>query len=117
MKITLYGATGQSGSRILTELLSRGHHVTAVVRDPSALAAREGLTVIRGDVNDTDGIAAASKGADALVSAYGPGPEQPELLIPVTKKLLAAAKASGVPRFIFVGGAGSLEVVTKSLPR
>ncbi len=110
MKITLYGATGQSGSRILTELLSRGHQVTAVVRDPSALSAREGLTVIRGDVNDSDGIAAASKGADALVSAYGPGPEQPELLIPVTKKLLAAAKASGVPRFIFVGGAGSLEV-------
>src|SRR5271163_3717070 len=29
MLIALYGATGASGSRILTELLSRGHQVTA----------------------------------------------------------------------------------------
>ncbi len=110
MKITLYGATGQAGSRILKELLSRGHEVTAVVRNLSTLAERPHLTVIQGDVNDTEGIAAAAKGADALVSAYGPGPDQPELMIPVTKKFLAAAKASGVPRFVFVGGAGSLEV-------
>jgi putative NADH-flavin reductase len=31
-------------------------------------------------------------------------------LIPATEHLLAAAKASGVPRFVFVGGAGALEV-------
>ena len=110
MKITLYGATGQAGSRILEELLSRGHHVTAVVRDPATLASRANLTVVKGDVNDAAGIAIAAKGADALVSAYGPGPARPELLIPATQKLLAGAKASGVPRFIYVGGAGTLEV-------
>ena len=37
MKVALYGATGNSGSRILAELVSRGHQVTAIVRDPSKL--------------------------------------------------------------------------------
>ena len=110
MKVVLCGATGQAGSRILNELLERGHEVTAVVRDPAKVAAREGLTVVKGDVSDVDGIVAASAGVDALVSAYGPGPEHPELLVGATEKLLEAAIASGVQRFVFVGGAGALEV-------
>jgi hypothetical protein len=110
MKVTLYGATGQIGRRILEELLQRGHSVTAVVRDPAKLAPRRGLAVMPGDVDDVAGIAAASKGADALVSAYGPGAEDPEKLLPVTRNLIEGTKQSGVLRFLFVGGAGSLEV-------
>jgi putative NADH-flavin reductase len=110
MKILLFGATGQAGSRVLNELLERGHEVTAVVRDPAKLPPRDRLTVIEGDVSQPDKIVAASAGAGALVSAYGPGPEHPELLLGATKKLLEAAKASGVPRFLWVGGAGALEV-------
>ena len=45
MNVVLYGATGKAGSRILTELLSRHHHVTAVVRDPDKLTPNAGLTV------------------------------------------------------------------------
>jgi putative NADH-flavin reductase len=37
MNVVLYGATGKSGSRILQELVSRGHKVTAVARDTSKL--------------------------------------------------------------------------------
>jgi len=110
MKIVVCGATGQVGSRILNELLERGHEVTAVVRDPGKLVPRPGLTVIEGDVSNVESIVAALPGADALVSAYGPGPENPELLLGATEKLLEAAKASGVPRFLWVGGAGALEV-------
>ena len=109
MKVTLYGATGQIGRRILDELLQRGHSVTAVVREPAKLAAVDGLTVTRGELDDVAGIAAASKGADALVSAYGPG-SAPEKLLAVTRNLIAGAKQSGVPRFLYVGGAASLEV-------
>ncbi len=110
MKIVLVGATGQAGSRILKELLERGHSVTAIVREPAKLAARLRLTVVEGDIADEAAVASLSRGADALVSAYGPGPEHPELLASATAHLLAAAKESGVPRFIFVGGAGALEV-------
>jgi putative NADH-flavin reductase len=37
MNVVLYGATGNSGQRILKELTKRGHHVTAVARDTSRI--------------------------------------------------------------------------------
>ena len=110
MKIALYGATGKAGSRILTELLQRGHQVTAVVRDPAKVAPHTGLTVVAGDVESADGIASKIAGADAVVSAYGPPFSDTEKLLGVTQNFLAAVKAAGVPRFLYVGGAASLEV-------
>ena len=48
MKLLLVGATGRLGGFVLEEALARGHHVTALSRDPSKLAARPGLRVIAG---------------------------------------------------------------------
>jgi len=69
MKVALCGGTGQAGSRILKELLDRGHAVTAIVRDPSKLPPQMGLTAVKGDVTDEASIVNASRGTDALVSA------------------------------------------------
>ena len=44
MKVALIGATGNAGSRVLAELLSRGHSVTAVVRNPDRVAASDKVT-------------------------------------------------------------------------
>ncbi|MBF3231915.1 NAD(P)H-binding protein, partial [Pseudomonas aeruginosa] len=52
MKIALIGATGHVGHYFLNEALQRGHAVTALVRDPSKLAARDGLGVVQADVSD-----------------------------------------------------------------
>src|SRR5215475_4577463 len=94
MKIVLYGATGKAGSRILTELLGRGHEVVAVVRnlekDPDRLAPNNGLTVVEGDLSRMEGIAEGIGGAQAVVSAYGPPADKTEQLIDVTKRLIAA---------------------------
>jgi putative NADH-flavin reductase len=113
----LYGATGTIGSRILKELLSRGHVVTAVVRDPSKLAPQTNLTVEKGDMLDADGIAKTAKGADVVVSSYGPpsgaqGPDPTKVsqLVDATRALMAGVRRAGAPRIIMVGGAGSLEV-------
>ncbi len=35
VKVAVLGSTGKSGSRIITELLNRGHSVVAIARDPS----------------------------------------------------------------------------------
>jgi uncharacterized protein len=117
MRIVLYGATGMIGSRILTELLSRGHVVTAVVRDPSKLKAQNGLTIEKGDMLDADNIAKIAKGADVIISSYGPpsGPQGPDpakagQLSEATRALIAGVRRAGAPRIIMVGGAGSLEV-------
>ncbi len=109
MKIVLFGASGMVGSRVLQELLQRGHQVTAVVRNPEKVAASR-AQVMKGDINDEASVAAAAKGADAAVSAYGAPHDNPEMLVSATRSLLAGLAAAGVKRLIVVGGAGSLEV-------
>ena len=50
--IALIGATGNIGSRVLAELLSRSHTVTAITRDPRKLSARPGMTVRAASTTD-----------------------------------------------------------------
>jgi len=110
MKVTLYGATGTIGSRILNELLSRGHSVTAVARDISKLNPKKGLTAKTGNAEDHRSVAETAKGSDAVISAYSPGLETPQKLVDTVKSLIAGLKQAGVKRFLMVGGAASLEV-------
>ena len=110
MNVTLFGATGNAGARILKELLARGHHVTAIVRDPAKLPSQPGLTVRKGDLTDSAQVAEAVRGTEAVVSAYGPGLNAPGDLVPATKRLVAGLAQAGVQRLLMVGGAGSLEV-------
>jgi putative NADH-flavin reductase len=118
MRIVLYGATGRAGSRILTELLGRGHEVVAVVRNPDKLAPNDGLTVRQGDLSSVEAIAEAIGGAQAVISAYAPPADKTDQLLDVTKREIAAVQQvsqqasspENAPRLIVVGGAGSLEV-------
>ncbi len=110
MNVVLIGASGTLGTRILNELVSRGHGVTAVVRNPSNVPPHENVIATAGDALEPQNVAEAARGADVVVSAYGPGPENPDLLLKATRSLIAGAEASGVKRLIMVGGAGSLEV-------
>lgn len=103
MKIALIGATGFIGSRLLAELTSRGHQVTAIVRNPEKVPQGAGITALKGDVYDRDGLAALLAGHDAVISAVHFSASDPATL-------LAAVKQSGVARYLVVGGAGSLEV-------
>jgi len=110
MNVTLYGGAGRIGTRILNELLSRGHKVKAVVRDVSKVNAAPNLTIAQGDLSAASVIADASRGSDVIISSYGPKPENPLEIVDVNKRLVEAVKQSGVPRLITVGGAASLEV-------
>ena len=110
MNIALFGATGMIGTPLLGELVSRGHLVTAVVRNPGKIEAHENVTVTSGDIFDAKSVAESVGGADLAISAYGPGPANPDLLLNATRALIAGVEASGVKRLIMVGGAGSLEV-------
>ena len=110
MHITLYGATGNAGSRILSEALSRGHHVTAVVREAAKLSPRPGLTFTVGEHSTPDQIVPQIQGSDAVVSALGPGPDDPGRLVSLIDPLIAAVQQNGGPRLLVVGGAGTLNV-------
>jgi putative NADH-flavin reductase len=113
MHIALIGATGFVGAAVLAELLDRGHQVTALVRQPGKLAPRAGLTARALDANDADAVADAVRGHDAVVSAYNPGWDAPDLYDAFLRGSAAVERgvaASGVKRLLVVGGAGSLFV-------
>ena len=113
MKIALIGATGFVGAPVLSELLSRGHRVTVLARNPSKLAAQSGLTVVAADALDATQVAKAVAGHDAVISAYNPGWSEPkihDLFLQGSQAILDGVKQSGVKRVLVVGGAGSLYV-------
>ena len=108
MKVVLIGATGRSGSRILRELQSRGHDVTAVARHIDGLPA--GVQTVQDDLRTVDQIARVVQWADAVISAYMPPQDDTDQLAEVTQRLIAAVRKAGNPRLLVVGGAASLEV-------
>ncbi len=103
MKIALIGASGRVGSRLLAELLSRGHSVTGIVRDTTKLASRPGLALKAGDATQPAQLAPLLSGHDVVISAARFQSSNPQALI-------AAVKQAGVHRLMVVGGAASLEV-------
>ncbi|WP_322416493.1 NAD(P)-dependent oxidoreductase [Mesorhizobium huakuii] len=102
-KVALIGASGAVGSRLLKELSDRGHTVTGIARNPEKIAALPGVTARKGDVFDKEGLAKLIRGHDVVISAVHFVDSDPDMLI-------AAVRASGVKRYLIVGGAGSLEV-------
>ena len=112
MKIALLGATGFVGTALLPEALTRGHHVTAILRDPAALTiAHDHLTVVPGDVNQGEELVRQLAGHDLVLSAYNPGWGHPDLynaFLAGSRAIEQATAQAGVPRLLVIGGAGSL---------
>ncbi|MGV2018356.1 NAD(P)-dependent oxidoreductase [Agrobacterium sp. 22-223-1] len=102
-KIALIGASGNAGSRILKELSDRGHQVTAIARNPEKIASLPNVVAKKGDVFDQAGLSELLKGHDAVISSVHFTASDPATLI-------EAVRASGVQRYLVVGGAGSLEI-------
>jgi putative NADH-flavin reductase len=102
MKIAVIGATGNAGSRIVTELLSRGHQVLGIARHPDKMQPRPGLTLTQGDVKDEAGLAQLLTGQEVAIHSV-------RFLDTNVRSAIGAAKRAGV-RFLVVGGAGSLEI-------
>jgi uncharacterized protein len=103
MKIAIAGASGRAGSRITAEFARRGHHVTAIARNPDKIERLANVTAVRGDVLEQAGLARLWSGHDAAVSSVHFSASDPD-------KLIGAARDSKVGRYLVVGGAGSLEV-------
>ncbi|MGH2664242.1 NAD(P)-dependent oxidoreductase [Flavobacterium sp.] len=110
MKVAIIGATGFVGSNILNEMVNRGHHVTAIARNPKS---SDRIKWVQADVFNTDQLTEALKGNDVVVSAYNPGWSNPAIyddFLAGSKAIQEAVKKSGVKRYITIGGAGSLFV-------
>ena len=111
-KVTLIGASGFVGTALLNELLSRGHMVQAIVRNPKKIqVTNDKLTVKAADVSDKSTLVELCKGSDVVISAYNPGWNNPSIYNETLKNypiILNSVKEAKVERLLIVGGAGTL---------
>lgn len=109
MRITVFGATGGIGREVVSQALTGGRHVTAVVRDPARLSvpASGNLTVVTADVTDPAAIAPALDGADAAVSALGPRRgDSRTICADGARAILGAMARTGLRRLVAVSASG-----------
>jgi putative NADH-flavin reductase len=108
MRLTIFGASGQTGRQLLTQALHAGHTVTAVVRNPTRLPEpHQRLQVVVADVLDPAAIQPAVAGADAVISALGPHPprNRSSIMSAATASILAAMQTTGTSRLVVVSAA------------
>lgn len=109
MKAFVAGATGETGRRIVRELVQRNIPVRALVRnaDKAKEILPEGVELVVGDVLNPDGLREAIGDATVLLSATGAAPSfDPTGPYKVdyegNKNLVNAAKDKGIQQFVMV---------------
>jgi putative NADH-flavin reductase len=107
MKLTIFGATGSTGTCLVEQALAVGHDVTAVVRDPARLTmpGQQGLRVVTADVMKPAAISPVLAAADAVISALGPhGTGRTTISQDSVRSIIQAMQESGVQRLLTVSG-------------
>lgn len=109
MHLTIYGADGAVGTRLVDQALERGHTIRAAAHTLSDDVRRhERLTWTESDLMSPDGLAADMDGADAVLSAVGidAGPDTivfpPKLHTEGTLNLIRAMRAAGKDRLVVI---------------
>ena len=111
MKILVIGATGSTGRHLVTQSLSRGHGVVALVRQPHPdFNGVAGVTEVEGDVLAPEAVSRALVGCDAVLSALGSRVslvDEVTLLSNGTQIVVDAMRSIGVKRLIAITGIGA----------
>lgn len=107
MKIGIIGASGKAGRFILKEAVSRGHEVTAIVRD-AARVSHEQVAVLEKNVFDLKKEELTQ--FDVVVNAFKAPNGKEEQHVEAGRVLISALQDAPETRLIVVGGAGSLYV-------
>lgn len=108
MNILILGATGRVGSQIVTYALHDRHDVTVLVRTPEKLQINnENLTIMQGNVLNTDNIVRAIHGVDVVISALNT--DGTTTLSESMPLIIEAMEDAGIKRIITIGTAGILQ--------
>jgi uncharacterized protein YbjT (DUF2867 family) len=114
MDVAIAGGHGQIALRLERLLADRGDRVRGLIRNPDHAADLEaaGAEPVVCDLEGDDDVAAAIAGADAVVFAAGAGPgsgaeRKRTLDLGGAVKLIEAAKANGISRYVIVSSMGA----------
>jgi uncharacterized protein YbjT (DUF2867 family) len=122
--ILVTGGTGFIGPRIVHALRERDQPVRALVRDPggrsAATLAAWGAELVQGDMTDRESLRRAVEGSEAVVHLVairqGSGEQFRQVMVEGTRALVAAAKETGVRRFVLMSALGTSEETKDLVP-
>ncbi|KAF0237788.1 MAG: NAD(P)H-binding protein [Sediminibacterium sp.] len=113
MHITIFGATGQVGKRLVQQGLIRGYTITAFGRTVESLIdednRNEKLIAMKGYIFDQKDIVKALENADAVISVLGgsiDGSDKSRSL--GIKNIITVMQQKGIKRIVALGGMGVL---------
>ena len=104
------GSTGYVGGRLIPRLLSAGHRVRAMARNPDDLASTpwvDDVEVVGADLADPESLVAACAGVDVvfyLVHSMGTSSDFEAEEAKSADNAVSAARAAGVRRIVYLGG-------------
>jgi len=109
MKIVVFGASGKTGTHLVTQALESGHQVIAYVRRANSMEMEyPNLKVIAGNLNDTEKLKETIAGADACLSTLGGASltkHATEIMTGIDK-IVITMEQEGVNRFIYLSSVG-----------
>ena len=122
-KLLVLGATGGTGLEVVRQAVEAGHEVTAYVRNPAKLTMKSDRLRVQagGAIDSVDGLGAAMRGQDAVISALGRGNslKSDDLFAHAMPAILRAMESERVRRLVFCSafGVGETWRDTPLLPR
>ncbi len=120
--ILVTGGTGFVGGHVVHELRGRDLPVRCLVRDlrRGARLAAWGCELVEGDVTDAESLRRAVAGAEVVVHLVGIRQGKREqfrrIMVEGTRDLLAAARDTGVRRFVHMSALGTSEETKDVVP-
>ena len=108
LRVLVTGGGGFVGRAIVDRLLQRGYQVRCFARSNYPELAARGVEMVRGDLTDSRGVAAACAGCNAVIhtAALIPGLSEPArrydaVNVGGTEAIIAGCRAHRVPRLVF----------------
>jgi putative NADH-flavin reductase len=82
MRVAVLGSTGPTGILVVKEALRRGHDVVAMARNPAKLEWKDPrLSVVQGDVIDSNSLKGAFDDVDGVISCVGSPTTRPPITV------------------------------------
>jgi putative NADH-flavin reductase len=107
MQIPVFGAGGKVGRLVVAEALACGYTVVAFVHSHNPFEPDDNLVLRQGDVYNTDDVAAAIQGSEAVISCLGSwGTKGRDVLSRFTRSVIPAMEQQKIMRLVTLTGIG-----------
>lgn len=104
-QVTVFGANGKVGSRVVAELLKRQYDVVAFVHSNGRLPDDPHLRVYQGDIYDAKSVDEALAGSSIVISALGSwGTPKKDILTAGMTNIIAGMQQRGISRIVSLTG-------------